>query len=101
MVFRRVVIIDAGRILAVGTLRELRDRFPAQLRVNVDTPADWTSGLAGVRRVRSDEDGDLLVVDPGVDPQAILRAAQAQGPVEHFGFETGGLVDLYRQMVSR
>jgi hypothetical protein len=43
----------------------------------------------------------LLVVEPGVDPQAILRAAQAHGPVEHFAFETAGLVDLYRQMVAR
>jgi len=43
----------------------------------------------------------LLVVDPGTDPQKILRAAQAAGPVEHFGFETAGLVDLYREMVSR
>jgi hypothetical protein len=42
----------------------------------------------------------LLVLDAGADPQAVLRAAQAAGPVEHFGFESGGLVDLYRQLVS-
>jgi ABC-2 type transport system ATP-binding protein len=97
---RRVVIVDGGRMLAAGTLRELRERFPAQLRVKVDTQADWTSALAGVRVVGSDEDGTLLVVDPGTDPQAVLRAAQAAGPVEYFAFESGGLIDLYRQMVS-
>ncbi len=32
---RRVVIVEAGRVLAAGTLRELRERFPAQLRVKV------------------------------------------------------------------
>jgi ABC-2 type transport system ATP-binding protein len=96
---RRVVIVDRGRMLAVGTLRELRDRFPAQLRVKVDAPPDWASAIPGVSVVRSDEDGVLLVVEPGVDPQRILRAAQARGAVEHFGFETAGLVDLYRQMV--
>ena len=98
---RRVVIIDGGRMLAAGTLRELRDRFPAQLRVKVDTREDWAPAIAGVSVAGSDEEGVLLRVDPGVDPQEILRSAQAQGPVEHFAFETGGLVDLYRQVVPR
>ncbi|HUA44188.1 MAG TPA: ATP-binding cassette domain-containing protein [Solirubrobacteraceae bacterium] len=96
---KRVVIVDRGRMLACGSLRELRERFPAQLRVRVDAPPDWASSIIGVKVVRSDEDGVVLVVEPGVDPQAVLRAAQAHGPVEHFGFETAGLVDLYRQMV--
>jgi ABC-2 type transport system ATP-binding protein len=98
---RRVVIVDGGRVLAAGTLRELRERFPAQLRVKVDGPGGWERSIAGVRLVRSDEEGVLLTVDSGTDPQAILRAAQAAGPVEHFGFESGGLINLYRQMVSR
>lgn len=98
---RRVVIVDRGRILAAGTLRELRERFPAQLRIRADARSGWATGIPGVRVVRSDQDGVLLTVAPGVDAQAILRAAQAHGPVEHFAFETGGLVDLYRQMVSR
>ncbi len=97
---RRVVIVDAGRILAAGTLRELRVRFPAQLRVRVDTDEDWASALPGVTVAGVDEEGVLLVVDPGVDPQTVLRAAQARGPVDHFAFETGGLLELYRRMVS-
>jgi ABC-2 type transport system ATP-binding protein len=99
-VCRRVVILDAGRVLAGGTLRELRERFPAQLRVKADAPPDWAAAIPGVRIMRADEDGVLLVVDPGTDTQAILRAAQAAGPVEQFAFESGGLIDLYRQMVS-
>jgi ABC-2 type transport system ATP-binding protein len=98
---RRVVIVDGGRVLADGTLRELRDRFPAQLRVKVDTTGDWVPAIAGVRVGGTDEEGVLLVIEPSVDPQQILRAAQAHGPVEHFAFETGGLVDLYHQMVAR
>jgi ABC-2 type transport system ATP-binding protein len=98
---RRVVIVESGRVLADGTLPELRRRLPAQLRVKVDAPPDWARPLKGVRIESADEDGVLLVVDPGTDPQIILRAAQTAGPVEHFGFETAGLVDLYREMVSR
>jgi ABC-2 type transport system ATP-binding protein len=98
---RRVVIVEAGKVLAAGTLAELRRRLPAQLRVKVGAPPDWARSLEAARIALVDEDGVLLVVDPGSDPQAILRAAQAAGPVEHFAFETAGLIDLYREMVSR
>jgi len=94
------VIVESGRVLADGTLSELRARFPAQLRVKVDAPPDWARGLAGVRVESVDDDGVLLTIDPGADTQKILRAAQAAGPVEHFGFESAGLVDLYRHMVA-
>ncbi len=101
-VCRRVVILESGRVLAAGTLAELRRELPAQLRVKVDGLDDsWTQGLHGVSVERSDEDGVLLVMQPGTDSQAILQAALAAGPVEHFGFESGGLLELYRRMVSR
>jgi ABC-2 type transport system ATP-binding protein len=97
---RRVVIVEGGRVIADGTLEELRQRLPAQLRVKVDAPSDWARDLPGTELVSATEDGVLLVVEPGTDPQTILRAAQAAGPVEHFGFETAGLIDLYRKMVT-
>jgi ABC-2 type transport system ATP-binding protein len=96
---KRVVIVDAGKVIADGTLEEMRRRLPAQLRVKVDASPDWARSLPGTELVSVDEDGVLLVVQPGTDPQAILHAAQAAGPVEHFGFETAGLIDLYRRMV--
>ncbi len=98
---RRVVILESGRVLADGTLAELRRELPAQLRVKVDAADGWTRGLRGVTVEGSDEDGVLLVVQPGTDLQSILQAALAAGPVEHFGFESGGLLELYRRMVAR
>ena len=98
---RRVVILESGRVLAAGTLAELRRELPAQLRVKVDAADGWTQGLRGVTVEGSDEDGVLLVVQPGTDLQSILQAALAAGSVEHFGFESGGLLDLYRRMVAR
>ena len=100
-VCRRVVILDAGRVLVAGTLRELREHVSAQLLVKVDAPSSWASALEGARVVRDDEDGVLLVVAPGADVQAVLRAALAAGPVEHFGYELGGLVDIYRELALR
>ena len=100
-VCRRVVILDGGRVLVAGTLRELRDHLPAQLLVKVDAPLGWAAALEGARVVREDQDGVLLVVATGADVQAVLRAALAAGPVEHFGYELGGLVDIYRELALR
>jgi ABC-2 type transport system ATP-binding protein len=76
---KRVVIVEAGKVIADGTLEELRRRLPAQLRVKVDAPPDWPRSLPGTELVSAGDDGVLLVVEPGSDTQAILRAAQAAG----------------------
>jgi ABC-2 type transport system ATP-binding protein len=55
----RVVILEQGRRLAVGTLAELRGRFPALLRVRVEGSSEWADGLVGARVVRADGDGVL------------------------------------------
>jgi len=55
---------------------------------------------AGREVVREDERGVLVAIEPGADTQAILTAAVAAGPVEHFGFESSGLIDLYRHLLS-
>jgi len=99
-VCQRIVVLEAGRTLAAGTLEQLRERFPAQLRVKVRAPHGWADSLADARVEREDEDGTLLVVAAGADTQAILRAAQAAGPVERFAFESAGLIDLYRRLLS-
>jgi ABC-2 type transport system ATP-binding protein len=99
-VCHRIVVLDGGRVLAAGSLAELRRRLPAQLRVKVDGPSDWIRGVPRVEVVGEDERGVLVAVDPGGDTQAILKAALAAGPVEHFGFESSGLIDLYRHLLS-
>jgi ABC-2 type transport system ATP-binding protein len=95
----RVVILEQGRVLASGTLDELRARVPQSLRVRVSTSTDWTANLKGVDVISKDRSGVLLAVAPGMDTQAVLRLAMAAGTVEHFGLESGGLVELYRQLV--
>jgi len=95
----RIVILEQGRVLANGTLDELRARVPQRLRVKVATSADWTAALKGIDVIKKDSDDVLLAVAPGMDTQGVLRLAMAAGTVEHFGFESGALVDLYRQLV--
>ncbi len=95
----RVVILDQGRVLANGTLDELRARVPQRLRVKVATSADWTANLKGIEILSKDVLGVVLAATPGMDTQAVLRQAMAAGEVEHFGFESGGLAELYRELV--
>jgi ABC-2 type transport system ATP-binding protein len=97
---QRIVILERGRVLASGTLDELRARVPRRLRVRVATSDDWSSRLTGVDVIgKDDPQGVLLAVTPGMDTQAVLKLAMAAGKVEHFGFESGSLADLYRQLV--
>jgi len=95
----RVVILDQGQVLANGTLDELRARVPQRLRVKVATSADWTANLRGIEILSKDVLGVVLAATPGMDTQAVLQQAMAAGEVEHFGFESGGLAELYRELV--
>ena len=75
-------------------LRKLRDRVPDALIVLLT--AQTNSGIfarainLGVRAVVSKED----------DTEEVVRAATAAGPLQFFGFESGGLTELYRELVS-
>src|SRR5229473_662433 len=95
----RIVILEQGRVLANGTLDELRARVPQRLRVKVATSADWTANLRGIEILSKDVLGVVLAATPGMDTQAVLQQAMAAGEVEHFGFESGGLAELYRELV--
>ncbi|QBI19430.1 ABC transporter ATP-binding protein [Egibacter rhizosphaerae] len=100
-----VAIIDDGRLVAVGTVDELRrgngDRL---LRVRVVGSSGalvggWVDELAGVR-VRGREGGVLLELDPDLDHGVVLDAARAAGSVEHFGFVHLSLAERYREVVT-
>ncbi len=96
----RIVIIDAGKILASGSLPELRARVPQRLRVQVATSTDWSADLHRFRVVRKDGDGVVFDLKPGDDTQEVLRAATRAGSLQFFGFESGGLTELYRELVA-
>ena len=51
----RVGIIDRGRMVACGTVHELRSGGPERLWIDApDAPADWEVGVPGVRLVQAD-----------------------------------------------
>jgi ABC-2 type transport system ATP-binding protein len=96
-----VAIVSRGRVVASGTLSDLRESGPRRLEVGVDgAGADWARRLAGVRVAGANDGRVLLDLDPAADPQAVLAAARAAGPVSHFGFRRQRLSELFRAAVE-
>jgi ABC-2 type transport system ATP-binding protein len=97
-----VAIVSRGRCVATGTVRELaRGAAPRVVAEVAGDPAgEWARGLAGVT-VSENSGGRLrLVLDPGVDPQHVVRAATAAGALEHFSFEARRLSEVFREAVA-
>ena len=98
----RVVLIDRGRIVAGGTIEELRSsRERRRLRVRVEgAPDDWYEAIPGVDLVEAtSNDGLVLELDDGVDEQRVLDLARAGGDVTHFSRERASLSELFREAV--
>jgi ABC-2 type transport system ATP-binding protein len=77
-----VAIVDRGRLVAGGTVRELKRTSRARtVRLGVDgqTLAPWLAGLPGVVAVRPGAGFAELELGADADPDAVLAAAVAQG----------------------
>jgi ABC-2 type transport system ATP-binding protein len=98
----RIGIIAAGRMVAVGSVEELRERAGAAAVLEVDGPRDgWASALPGVEVIGGDGAGRTrLRLAPGIDDQAVLRAALTAGPVREFRRWRPPLTELYRDVVE-
>jgi ABC-2 type transport system ATP-binding protein len=97
-----VGILARGRIVASGTVAELREREAGRLlRVVVpEAPSDWATSLPGVRVVSQQAGDTLLELGAGVDDQQVLAAALRGGRVTHFGWRRPSLVELFREAVA-
>jgi ABC-2 type transport system ATP-binding protein len=97
-----VGILARGRIVASGTVTELREREAGRLlRVVVpDATAGWAAALPGVRTVSERAGDTLLELDRGVDDQAVLGAALHTGRVSHFAWRQPTLVELFREAAA-
>ncbi|MFD2091785.1 ABC transporter ATP-binding protein [Blastococcus deserti] len=97
-----VGILAGGRMVATGTVDELRRREAGRLlRVVVpDAPPHWAADVPGVRVV-SEQGGDtLLELKAETDDQTVLAAALATGRVTHFAWQQPSLVELFREAVA-
>ncbi len=92
-----VAIVNHGALVAAGEVDALRREATGnRWRVEGAGGHDWAAAVPGVR---SAGDG-VFELDPGADPQVLLDAARAAGPVTRFGPETPTLAELFREAVS-
>ena len=98
-----VVIIDQGRVITSGTVEELATRGQPRLVVRVagDRDGAWARGLAGVTVSQSGGGALRLVLSPPADPQSVLRAAFAAGPVTEFAVRRRRLSEVFREAVAQ
>jgi ABC-2 type transport system ATP-binding protein len=96
-----VAIIDHGRLVACGDVRELRRGGRRLIRVDVrDATSGWIEDLTGVEVVERTADGWVLELEPGTDSQRILDAGRQAGTVTRFAEVEPTLAELFREVVS-
>ncbi len=97
----RVGIVAAGRMVAAGTVDELRTGGRSRLAVHAPAAEPgWAAGLAGVRELSNQDGVTILDLDEDADDQAVLAAATATGPVHEFARRRPSLTDLFREVVA-
>ncbi|HSV65163.1 MAG TPA: ATP-binding cassette domain-containing protein [Mycobacteriales bacterium] len=97
-----VGIINAGRMVASGTVNELRARAGrGQLRLVVPgARPGWAAGLPGVHIMADNGTEVLLELADDADDQIVLTAALRIGRVEHFSWRQPTLTELFREAVA-
>ena len=97
----RVGIIDRGRMVACGTVDELRAGGQERRWIDVPgAPGDWKAGVPGIRLVQVDGTRRLFELDPGVDDQALLQAGLNTGPVREFERVEPTLGEIFRTVIE-
>ena len=96
----RIGIIAAGRMVAVGSVEELRARDSTAVLDVEGPPSGWAGAVAGVEVMASNGTHTRLRLAPDVDDQAVLAAAVAAGPVHEFRRWRPPLTELYRDVVQ-
>ena len=97
-----VVLIDRGRIVAQGTIAELRGlRARHLLGLEVEhAPDGWWEVVPGVSLDRRVDGAVVLELGEGGDPQRVLDVARHAGEVRRFGPVEPSLSQLFREVVE-
>ena len=100
-----VVLIDRGKVVLGGSVREVRrstGRQVIRLAVDGDTELKWLADVPGVKVVRPGQDYAELDVEQSVDPEMVLRAALDRGKrVTQFLIDDPSIEDIFIEKVGR
>jgi ABC-2 type transport system ATP-binding protein len=98
-----VVIIDAGKVVLDGPIRELRSRSPHRyLDIELATPRDdLDSSFAEFEVIESAEGRLRLRVGNDTDLEPIIRRAADLGRIRQFSYTTPNLSEVFREVVGQ
>lgn len=100
----RVGIVNNGRIVAEGTIDELRVSETTRIRVRLHAERPgWLATVPNAHEVARDSAGTVIEFPAGdlTTEQALLRAAMAAGTLREFAPVHPRLQDLYRHVVTQ
>jgi ABC-2 type transport system ATP-binding protein len=100
-----VVLIDRGKVVLGGPVREVRrstGRQVIRLAVDDDTELAWLADVPGVKVVRPGQDYAELDVEQSTDPETVLRAALDRGKrVTQFLIDDPSIEEIFIEKVGR
>jgi ABC-2 type transport system ATP-binding protein len=97
-----VAIVRAGRVVASGTVAELRaHRAGRRWRIEVaGADGAWLAAVPQARVVARRDGAVVVELADGGDEQALLDAARRAGRVRRFAPEEPTLADLFREAIA-
>jgi ABC-type uncharacterized transport system ATPase subunit len=97
-----VVIINDGRIVVEGVVKDLKDAAPIRhLEIELDeSTEDLLQSLDGVVRVSSRGGTQTAIIDANTDVRGVLLKAQEAGTIRHFTYASPSLTDLFREAIK-
>ncbi len=96
----RIVVLSRGRVVASGTVEQLRATGVVRRRLVLGGDAGWVRDHRGVHVV--DVDGPVAVLEPQTDEaaQRLLREALSRGPVQEYARIIPTLSEIYREVTA-
>lgn len=94
-----LVILSGGRVVAAGSVADLRDTGSERVRVTFeDTDAAWLRDVRGIEVLDVDGPSALVELD-GVSRAELLATAMGRSPVSEFAAVHQPLSDIYREAI--
>ncbi|MCB1151776.1 ATP-binding cassette domain-containing protein, partial [bacterium] len=97
-----ICLIEGGEVVVDGTIDRVRDRFPQDsVRAAYPDGVAMPQTLPGVTRIERDENAWRLTLAEGADPQQVLDALRAHGPVTLFAAHRPSLDEIFLTAVRQ